>query len=254
MSLFPITGGATVTAPYVGQAVTLNGTDNYYTIGSAVGGSDTKVGTVSCWFKPAASTSNQFLSLGNAYGNLGHTNESKIYWVMWDTGAGTRQFQFTSATAYTSTSTWYHILISFNLTSGSQASHFYMNDAEDISSVTNLSNGTAYWNSFTATLQTFAHYSGPSAIMDAEVFDFYVNTDEYIDFSSEANRRLFIDASGKPVDLGSDGSTPTGTAPRLFQTVRDGGVAGDFATNSGTGPTLTEVGTTVALAPTSPTD
>jgi hypothetical protein len=39
---------------------------------------------------------------------------------------------------------------------------------------------------------------------------------EYIDFSQEANRLKFFDAFNNPVDLGADGSTPTGSQPLIY--------------------------------------
>jgi len=38
----------------------------------------------------------------------------------------------------------------------------------------------------------------------------------YTDFSDESNRLKFFDAFGYPVDLGSDGSNPSGTAPLMY--------------------------------------
>jgi hypothetical protein len=59
---------------------------------------------------------------------------------------------------------------------------------------------------------------------------FFWATDEYIDFSQEATRLKFFDALGYPVDLGSDGSTPTGNLPLIYMN-------NDFhlGTNSGGG-------------------
>jgi len=39
---------------------------------------------------------------------------------------------------------------------------------------------------------------------------------EYIDFSQEANRLKFFDAFGYPVDVGADGSLPTGNVPLIY--------------------------------------
>jgi hypothetical protein len=54
---------------------------------------------------------------------------------------------------------------------------------------------------------------------------------------SEATRRKFIDAGGKPVDL--DCSKPTGSAPAICFT----GDASTFGTNEGTGGAFTTSGT-----------
>jgi len=50
---------------------------------------------------------------------------------------------------------------------------------------------------------------------DGKFADVYV-ANEYLDISSASNRRKFIDAGGEPVDLGSDGSSPTGNQPAIF--------------------------------------
>ena len=45
---------------------------------------------------------------------------------------------------------------------------------------------------------------------------FFWATDEYIDFSQEATRLKFFDGLGYPVDLGEDGSIPTGNQPLIY--------------------------------------
>ncbi len=79
-----------------------------------------------------------------------------------------------------------------------------------------------------------------------DMYDFWFAPGQFIDFSITANRRLFIDALGSPVDLGSNGQTPTGTAPAIFFH----GGAGTFGTNQGTAGTAATSGTlTNATAP-----
>jgi len=56
-------------------------------------------------------------------------------------------------------------------------------------------------------------------------------------------------ATGKPVDLGPNGSTPTGSAPSLFFS----GNATSFATNQGTGGAFT-LTSALTNATTSPSD
>lgn len=68
--------------------------------------------------------------------------------------------------------------------------------------------------------------------------------DNFIDFSNVTNRRLFIDAGGNPVNLGTDGSLPTGSAPDIF-------LSGDTDTwhvNKGTSGGFTENGTLTTAA------
>ena len=65
----------------------------------------------------------------------------------------------------------------------------------------------------------------------------------------ESTRRKFISSTLKPVDLGMDGSTPTGAAPTIFFS----GDATAFSTNQGTGGTFTLTGS-LTNASTSPSD
>lgn len=57
-------------------------------------------------------------------------------------------------------------------------------------------------------------------------------------YVTAANVTLFRDGGGNPVDLGADGSTPTGTAPTYYLV----GPAANFSTNLGTGGAVTLVG------------
>ena len=68
-----------------------------------------------------------------------------------------------------------------------------------------------------------------------------------VDFSDSAVRAKFYDSNMKPVDLGVDGSTPTGVQPDHFAP------DGDLANNLGTQSNWTEIGT-VPNSSTSPTD
>lgn len=49
-----------------------------------------------------------------------------------------------------------------------------------------------------------------------QIADYWFQTGVALDLSVEANRRLFIDEFGRPVDLGPTGNTPTGTTPNIF--------------------------------------
>ncbi len=61
----------------------------------------------------------------------------------------------------------------------------------------------------------------------------------FFDLRNTSNRRKFIAADLTPVDLGTDGHLPLGVVPPDFLHVPVAGVASDFATNFGTGPTWT---------------
>lgn len=79
--------------------------------------------------------------------------------------------------------------------------------------------------------------SGGGSRADVEIADMWLD-DTFLDLDVEANRRKFIDASGKPVGLGSDGSTPTGSQPLIFFS----GPTVTWHNNKGTGGGFTEIG------------
>ena len=79
--------------------------------------------------------------------------------------------------------------------------------------------------------------------------EYYYAPGQFVDFSIESNRRKFIDSEGKPVDLGADGSTPTGSSPLIYLSLREGEGAEQFAVNRGTGIDFTVRGS-VSVFPT----
>ena len=103
------------------------------------------------------------------------------------------------------------------------------------------SQGNVDWTNTNWTMGATAGAGGGNKIF-ADVGDFYLD-DNFFDISVLANERKFIDAAGKPVDLGEDGSGPTGAAPLVYFSKRDGEAASAFATNKGTGGGFTENGT-----------
>ncbi len=70
----------------------------------------------------------------------------------------------------------------------------------------------------------------------------------YLDVSSSPNLQKFRSAGGSPVNLGSDGSTPTGTQPIIYLK----SVYSAFTTNSGSGGNFVKKGTTAFTSCTGP--
>lgn len=140
---------------------------------------------------------------------------------------------------------WNHIAISIDLTSTSRR-FIYVNDT--VASVT----WTTYNNSnIDMTRSNWVinanNVSGTSP-RACSMADIWFNP-TYIDLSVEANRRKFIDATGRPVDLAPNGSAPTGSSPILFLS----GNTAIWHTNKGTGGGMTENGA-LTTATTSPSD
>jgi hypothetical protein len=109
------------------------------------------------------------------------------------------------------TGTWYHILFAADMTSTSRR-FAYINDVAQ--SPTWITYVNANLQLETA-LATFGALSGGSTKLNAYVSDFWLNY-TYMDISTEANRRKFVTAGGRPVYLGLTGQLPTGTASKIL--------------------------------------
>lgn len=168
---------------------------------------------------------------------------SNLVTVILDNDAATNLITMTATNALTDASGWTCVMASIDMATGSSG-HLYFGDTAEVSGATGTDDTIGYlradWSvgaKVNATQKTNACIS--------ELFF----TDEYLDLSVEANRRKFIDASGKPVDLGSDGSTPTGTQPRVYFP----NAFGTFEQNAGSGGDFTVTGALTACA-SSPSD
>jgi len=162
-----------------------------------------------------------------------------------DNAASTEILLLASDTAYTTSATWLHLLVSWDLAAA--AAHLYVNDVEDLAAGPTLTNDTIDY-----TLADW-DFGVAGALINGCLAEFYFAPGQYFDFSIVSNRRKFISASGKPVHLGTTGALPTGTAPLVYQHLDDGEAVANFATNRGTGGNFT-IGGTLATGSTSPSD
>ncbi len=193
--------------PYVAGAVRFN-SDRLHTAGVDLSpNADGKLGLMSWWFKRK--------------GGIGATR------FIWHSDGGIFQMRSLSTnlinissnnglnllttTTITDTTTWHHLIASWDR--GNGLAHIYVDDVDDITISSNTDAVVDYTR--------FGHAIGSLESVkannwDAEVADFYYNNQEFLDLSVVANRRKFLNAAGKPVFLGSDGALPTGSQPRVF--------------------------------------
>lgn len=160
--------------------------------------------------------------------------------------AGTTILQLRSSVAYTASATWLHLLMSWDMAS---ASHLYVSDVDRKDSVTFTDDTIDY---------TQSDYGIGGATDGSDKFngalaELYFAPGQYLDFSTEANRRKFITAGGKPVYLGPTGALPTGTAPLVYFHLDKNEAVANFATNRGTGGNFSITGT-LETGSTSPSD
>ena len=138
---------------------------------------------------------------------------------------------------------WHHLLVSVD--AANSITQIYIDDAIPALDFDIFVDRIIQWN----TVQEFRVGADlTTSFANVDLAEFYV-TNEHLDLSVESNRRKFISAGGKPVELGTDASDPTGTAPLIYFQ----GPTVSWHTNKGSGGGFTEIGA-ITDAATSPSD
>lgn len=248
MSMMPA-WSASSTPPYDAEAVLFDGTDRIKRGAALTSISSGKVGTFSCWFRVYASDGGfkTFIEPGTATGpgiQVYRWNTNKIAIVGRNAANGTI-LSMASVTNYVNGMSWAHLLASWDLAAG--VGHLYVNDADDRAAAPTLTNDTIAYA--TPTEWTIGARHDGNIPFGGDMCDLYLNTDAYIDITNVTNRRKFITAGLKPVDLGADGSAPTGSQPVIFQK----NPLATWPTNVGYGGGFTLTGT-LTSASSSPSD
>lgn len=207
------------------------GSADYLSLGSDLAGNaDGKQGILSCQIRLDGGNGSQLNLVANANARfyIVRNNSNKIQ-IVGRLADGTVKLNIQSVSTYTSSTSWLHILASWNL-AGTEG-WLYVADAEDAQVVTALDAEIDY----TRTVWTIAANHDGTTTFNGAVSGFYLNLATYLDLSVEDNRRLFISAAGHPVPLGANGSLPTDTAPIIYMRER----ANNSGLNSGTGGDFT---------------
>ena len=222
---------------YKPNAVDFDGTNDYLRLSSALTGvTDSKQITISGWVKTNVTGTKVILNLGDnnpdhLYFRVGFDNRLRLDF---SNTSLTDIYQSNAINPALTPGQYYHVLISIDL-SDSGRHHIYVDDVDRTTIPTTYTDDTA---DFTPSRVTVGANFANNNKFDGAFADLWVDFGTYIDFSVEENRRAFIDANGNPVDLGADGSKPTGTSPDVFLS----GDTADWHTNKGTGGGFTENG------------
>ncbi len=217
------------------------------------GHSDGKEWALSYWFNLSdedaathvfltirASSSNKFLIQRSSNSSANGQTANGIAIVGRTAANGLIMFiQTTNAFTTSTNSGWNHILASGNM--GTDAKHIYVNGSSVLQSSPD-GNGQGYVFSdgdldFTGTFEIGRSLEITSLPFYGELAEFWFD-DSFIDFSSSTNREKFYSSGGDAVDLGSDGSTPTGSSPLMYLHLDSGETGNNFASNAGTGGDL----------------
>ena len=247
----PMLGGANIA---VVDAADFDGTNDYMLRGADLtGNADSKSGIISVWVRLDGGDAvlQNILTNGSTSDNYGiilKRDAANTLSVLAKTSAQTTILLLRTVGLYTQNAAWRHVLASWDLATAGARS-LYITDVSDLNAIT-FTNGTIDY-----TKTNFACGALPNSgnKLNGALAEVYFAPGQYLDFSVEANRRKFISSSGKPVNLGADGSTPTGVAPIVYFHLGDGESVANFATNRGTGGNFTITGTLDA-ASSSPSD
>ena len=232
-------GWAAMGAPrHEPQAVTFDGTADYLDSTTDVTVTDAKQATGSFWIRRNGGIgSAQQILRGTGNDFVLELLASNLLSINGDgVAADASLIDMENGTAIAD-SNWHHVLFSFDLTGSTHTAtgHIYIDDASDKGTVAAF---TDIDDIDFSTRTTIGATQTPSNYFDGDIADFWIDFGTYLDFSNAGVRRKFIDANGRPVNLGADGSRPTGNKPDIFLA----GDASDFSTNRGTGGSFTENG------------
>lgn len=215
----------------LGQAIDFNGTTDFL-------GSDTlsivgALNNFSCsfWINTDSSHNMQPILFkdGIAGDRIIMAANPGPYFQLWDSGGRFHNQSFSKTIS--PTGGWYHLAIAVNATTG--AWEYWFNGTSAKSGTGSI--GTVEWAS-SEQMSIGAHKGGWN-FLNGQMSEVWI-TDEYVDFGTLMGNFM---SSNLPVDLGSDGSTPTGRQPLIY--MRGDAAVWNAGTNLGTLPDFTPNGT-----------
>jgi len=220
------------------EARDLDGSNDYYETNSGLEGSENgKKGIFSCLLRRDA-TGEQWIIDGDHF-YIEMRADHKIRIVCADSG-GTALLLQDSTTTYGVSTDYIHILLVWDVANA--IAEMWVNDVSVGDTPMTLASGDIYYNDSrwgVGAPPAYAAYKLNGALSEV-----YLTLD-YPGTFDVSMRRRFIDADGKPVYLGADGSLPTGSQPIIYTP------DGDASNNLGYGGNFTANGNPVeAVGPT----
>jgi hypothetical protein len=234
---------------FVGRGAAFDGTDYFNRSGMTMAAGSQ--GLMSFWFRNSAATwttGNGRIFQARISGGVttqeisftGSTPSGALRLTLAQDGTGT---QTVNTTGFGALNTWYHVMWAWDWAAG--RFQVYVNGVQNsLASAYSFAGATQFTQSgVNLTAMGMAAQSTGSGIMTGDLAHLWYSPTTTLDLSVSANRLKFA-SGGSPVDLGADGSTPTGTAPVVYM---DG--AADAWANAGTGGAFTKTGTLTASSP-----
>lgn len=229
-----------VGSPFAVPFVTFDGTNDYLTISdTALGGGSGKKFLFSAWYRSNANGGGDQIFIGTPNNriqiNKNASNDTIRFVAL---SATTNLGDVSSTTAVKVADGLTHILVAIDMDNSNSADRVKMRI--NGGAVETLIVSTPIANDFIdiGSNGSFGVGANPNgtALVNGEFGQLYF-AEEFLDISTAANLAKFYD-NGNPVDLGSNGSIPTGTQPLIFL---DKPLA-NWQDNLGSGGNFTEVG------------
>ena len=232
------------------ESADFDGSNDYMTRGAGLtGAADSKTGIASFWVRlDGGDSSVQSFVTGATHFAINRGTGGGVFQVLGYNASSTVILSMISSTGHSASSTWLHVLASWDL--ASTTGKIYVNDVDDTSGSSFFSNDSI---DYTDTDNAVGAFTDGTNKVNGCLAEVYFAPGQYLDFSVVNNRRRFITSSGKPVYLGADGAGPTGTAPLVYFHLSPSEAVANFATNRGTGGNFTITGV-LAAGSTSPSD
>lgn len=223
-----------------------NGTNSKLATGADLTGSaDSKLFTFSVWISPLEDTAARQQRLLCASSTAGGSGQrfritklatSNLFNIVAVNAANTTILDVSASTGQITAGVGYkHIACSFDM-SDTAKRHIYIDDVSDLATVTTYTDDTI---DFTQGDWCVGAKASNSEWFNGDIAEMWFMQGVYMDLSAEPNRRRFITADRKPVDLGLLGEKPTGARPILYLRKP----FGSFHQNLGSGGDFTVAGT-----------
>ena len=235
------------TLPDPALASEFDGTNDFLSLsGNLTGITDTKTGIISVWLKVDTDAQSEAIvsgrdTLGTEFFRLLRFSDNTLRIRVQNT-AGTTVWEAETSNTITTSDAWVHILASWDL--ANTRGQLYIDDVDRTTQLTSPVNDFVGYSEIDDSWGVGARGNG-GVKFDGCLSQVYFTEDDTIDLAVTANRRLFINANLTPVDLGSDGSNPTGSTPIVYFNK----TAANFHLNGGTGGDFTQNGALTICPP-----
>ncbi len=224
-------------APPLLDSVNFNGFDQFFYKGENLNGNvDGSIGMCSFWLRlnGGDGVSQSIFESVNGAIQIQRVVANRIGISLYGSGGLLAVVQ--TASNFLASPTWLHVLASWDTTN--QQYEMYINDALEQNHVP-FNAGTILYSTGAFTIGKRSTSS--SSFLNGCLSDLYINMTEKLDFSIEANRRLFTDANGNRISLGSQGQLPTGNPPIIYMN----GNENTFHLNLGSGGPFINLGSVI---------